>query len=109
MSDSDEDEFFCVVYSNNYPPSRQNKLDEALLSSGRFSDAIQSLMEWLSKAEAYLSEDQPILGDLDTVNILTEQHKVRATSIHPPPPPPAVDLHTLGNLNWVDQHDLDLR
>lgn len=56
---------------------RQNKLDEALLSSGRFSDAVQSLLEWLGKAEAYLAEDQPILGDLDTVGILTEQHKVR--------------------------------
>ena len=55
---------------------RQNKLDEALLSSGRVSDAVQSLHEWLQKAEAYLSEDQPILGDLDTVTILCEQHKV---------------------------------
>ena len=40
------------------------------------SDAVQSLHEWLQKAEAYLSEDQPILGDLDTVTILCEQHKV---------------------------------
>ena len=46
------------------------------MSSGRFADALQSLLEWLSKAEQYLSEDQPILGDLDTVNILIEQHKV---------------------------------
>lgn len=57
---------------------RQNKLDEALLSSGRFADALQSLLEWLGKAETYLSEDQPILGDLDTVHILTEQHKVHS-------------------------------
>ena len=78
VSDCDsDDEFYFAVFENNYPPCRQNKLDEALLSSGRFSDAIQSLMEWLTKAEAYLSEDQPILGDLDTVNILIEQHKVR--------------------------------
>ena len=46
------------------------------MSSGRISDAVQSLMEWLQKAEAYLSEEQPILGDLDTVHILSEQHKV---------------------------------
>lgn len=39
-------------------------------------DALQALMEWLEKAERYLTEDQPILGDLDTVNILIEQHKV---------------------------------
>lgn len=55
---------------------RQNKLDEALVSSGRISDALASLLEWLNKAETYLGEDQPILGDLDTVNILIEQHKV---------------------------------
>ena len=57
--------------------SRQNKLDEALVSSGRISDALASLLEWLNKAETYLAEDQPILGDLDTVNILIEQHRVR--------------------------------
>ena len=55
---------------------RQNKLDEALMSSGRVSDAMANLMEWLGKAESYLAEDQPILGDLDTVNILIEQHRV---------------------------------
>ena len=55
---------------------RQNKLDEALLSSGRITDALQSLLEWLSRAEVYLAEDQPVLGDLDTVNILIEQQKV---------------------------------
>ncbi len=61
---------------------RQNKLDEALMSSGRISDAVQSLMEWLQKAEAYLSEEQPILGDLDTVHILSEQHKVGIQSFY---------------------------
>jgi len=58
---------------------RQTKLDEALLSSGRVSDALQALMEWLGKAESYLTEDQPTLGDLDTVTMLLEQHKVRDT------------------------------
>jgi len=58
---------------------RQTKLDEALLSSGRVSDALQALMEWLGKAESYLTEDQPTLGDLDTVTMLLEQHKVLNT------------------------------
>uniref|UniRef100_A0A0L8H113 GAR domain-containing protein n=1 Tax=Octopus bimaculoides TaxID=37653 RepID=A0A0L8H113_OCTBM len=53
----------------------QNKLDEALLTSGRVSDALNSLQEWLSKAEAMLSKDECILGDYDTVNLLIEQHK----------------------------------
>ncbi|KAL5005910.1 hypothetical protein ScPMuIL_017068 [Solemya velum] len=53
----------------------QNKLDEALLTSGRVADALSSLLEWLNKAEASLAEDQPILGDLDTIHMLIEQHK----------------------------------
>ena len=58
---------------------RQAKLDEALLSSGRVSDALEALMEWLAKVESYLTEDQPTLGDLDTVSMLLEQHKVHLT------------------------------
>jgi len=53
------------------------KLEEGLMSSGRLSDALHSLLDWLTKAEAYLIEDQHILGDVDTVNILIEKHKVR--------------------------------
>ena len=56
-------------------------MDEALLTSGRFSDALEALMEWLEKAEGYLTEDQPTLGDLDTVTILIEQHKVSFSPI----------------------------
>jgi len=33
-------------------------------------------MDWLGKAESYLTEDQPVLGDLDTVSLLLEQHRV---------------------------------
>ena len=51
------------------------------MSSGRISDALASLLEWLNKAETYLAEDQPILGDLDTVNILIEQHKAFQTEV----------------------------
>ncbi|GFO18176.1 microtubule-actin cross-linking factor 1, isoforms 1/2/3/5, partial [Plakobranchus ocellatus] len=53
----------------------QNKLDEALLTSGRVSDALQSLLEWLQKAEAALDDEAPVLGDLDTVHMLIEQHR----------------------------------
>ncbi|KAL3854347.1 hypothetical protein ACJMK2_013620 [Sinanodonta woodiana] len=57
-----------------FSPS-QNKLDEALLTSGRAADALSSLLEWLSKVETSLAPDQPILGDLDTIHMLIEQHK----------------------------------
>ncbi|XP_070185712.1 microtubule-actin cross-linking factor 1, isoforms 6/7-like isoform X4 [Littorina saxatilis] len=53
----------------------QNKLDEALLTSGRVSDALHSLLDWLQKAESTLADDLPVLGDLDTVHMLIEQHR----------------------------------
>lgn len=56
--------------------SRQRKLEEALLFSGQFKDAVQALLEWLQKVEKVLSEEGPVHGDLDTVMALVEQHKV---------------------------------
>lgn len=54
---------------------RQRKLEEALLLSGQFSDALQALLDWLKKAKARLSEDGPVHGDLETVSALVDQHK----------------------------------
>lgn len=54
---------------------RQRKLEEALLLSGQFADALHALLEWLKKARARLSDDGPVHGDLDTVNALMDQHK----------------------------------
>ncbi|XP_014680833.1 PREDICTED: dystonin-like [Priapulus caudatus] len=54
---------------------RQRKLEEALLFSGQFKDAMQSLLEWLYMVEPELSEDQPVHGDLDTVMALMDKHK----------------------------------
>lgn len=54
---------------------RQRKLEEALLFSGQFKDAVQALMEWLKKVEKELEADGPVHGDLDTVNMLVDQHK----------------------------------
>ncbi|XP_076389529.1 dystonin-like protein short stop isoform X32 [Megachile rotundata] len=54
---------------------RQRKLEEALLFSGQFKDAIQALLEWLSKSQKQLTETGPLHGDLDTVMNLVEQHK----------------------------------
>lgn len=54
---------------------RQRKLEEALLLSGQFSDALQALLDWLRKTKNLLSEDGPVHGDLETVTQLVEQHK----------------------------------
>ncbi|XP_022258014.1 dystonin-like, partial [Limulus polyphemus] len=59
----------------NKSVDRQRMLEEALLFSGQFKDAIQALIEWLDKAKDTLATDQPVHGDLDTVTSLVDQHK----------------------------------
>lgn len=68
--------FLCLcVFSPHHPP-RQNKLEEALLFSGQFTDALQALIDWLYKIEPQLAEDQPVHGDIDLVMNLIDNHKV---------------------------------
>ncbi|KAM7385701.1 hypothetical protein PAMP_001763 [Pampus punctatissimus] len=54
---------------------RQNKLEEALLFSGQFTDALQALIDWLYRVEPQLAEDQPVHGDIDLVLNLIDNHK----------------------------------
>ncbi|XP_069091879.1 dystonin isoform X7 [Pleurodeles waltl] len=54
---------------------RQNKLEEALLFSGQFADALQALIDWLYRVEPQLAEDQPVHGDMDLVMNLIDNHK----------------------------------
>ncbi len=60
----------------NRAVDRQRKLEEALLFSGQFNDAVAALLEWLQKVAPKLAADQPVHGDLDTVTGLVDQHKV---------------------------------
>ncbi|KAJ3610723.1 hypothetical protein NHX12_022814 [Muraenolepis orangiensis] len=55
---------------------RQNKLEEALLISGQFTEALQALIDWLYKVEPQMAEDQPVHGDIDLVLNLIDNHKV---------------------------------
>ncbi|XP_026209864.1 dystonin isoform X3 [Anabas testudineus] len=55
---------------------RQNKLEEALLFSGQFTDALQALIDWLYRVEPQLADDQPVHGDIDLVLNLIDNHKV---------------------------------
>lgn len=59
----------------NKSVDRQRKLEEALLYSGQFKDAVQALLDWLHKTEKVLSNTGPLHGDLDTVTNLVEQHR----------------------------------
>jgi dystonin len=55
---------------------RQKSLEDALLVSGQFKDALHLLLDWLYKIEPKLNEDQPVCGDVDTVTSLIEEHRV---------------------------------
>lgn len=66
------------IYSTPWFAScRQHKLEEALLFSGRFTDALQALNDWLYRAEPQLAEDVPVGGDKDMVHNLIDKHKVQ--------------------------------
>ncbi|XP_041262041.1 plectin [Onychostruthus taczanowskii] len=60
----------------SHAAERQHKLEENLLFSGKFTDALQALMDWLYRAEPQLSEDVPVGGDRDLVGDLVDKHKV---------------------------------
>lgn len=60
---------------SNRAIDRQRKLEESLLFSGQFKEALQALLDWLNKAEPKLAQDQNVHGDLDTVTNLFDQHK----------------------------------
>ena len=60
---------------------RQRKLEESLLFSGQFKDALQALLGWLCKIEPFISDEQNVHGDLDTVTKLSEQQKVSLLSV----------------------------
>jgi len=55
---------------------RQKALEDALLHSGQFKEALQAVLDWLYKVEPQLGEDQLVHGDTDTVRSLRDEHKV---------------------------------
>merc|ERR1719285_1180552 len=65
----------------NLAVERQRKLEEALLFSGQFKDALRALMDWLGQMEKALDDKMPVHGDLDTVIGLVEQLKQTAEEL----------------------------
>ena len=60
---------------SNLTLEKERKLEEALLFSGQFKDAIKGLLDWLAKKLSSLDDKTPVHGDLDTVMGLVEKHK----------------------------------
>jgi len=46
-----------------------------LVTSDGISETVGTLLAWLSTAESYLSETKSVLGDVDTVGVLMQQHQ----------------------------------
>merc|ERR1719225_456521 len=65
----------------NLAVERQRKLEEALLFSGQFKDALRALMDWLGQMEKALDDKMPVHGDLDTVIGQVEQLKQTAEEL----------------------------
>lgn len=55
---------------------RQRRLEESLLFSGQFKEALQALLGWLCKIEPFITDEQNVHGDLETVTKLSDQQKV---------------------------------
>jgi hypothetical protein len=55
--------------------SRHNAIKSSL-SSGNSASAAETLIDWIDHAKLYLSKDQQVLGDMDTVSQLIDQHQV---------------------------------
>jgi len=49
-----------------------------LVTLDGISETVSALLAWLSTAESYLSEAKSVLGDVDTVGVLMQQHQVCA-------------------------------
>ena len=45
------------------------------MATGRVSEAIAAVLDWLEKIEVILRPGQPLLGDLDTLELLLEQNR----------------------------------
>ncbi|CAH8564471.1 unnamed protein product [Schistosoma turkestanicum] len=56
--------------------ARQRTLEQALLAAGLYKEALEALLDWLSKIEPQLAEQQTgIYGDVDIVEQLLESHE----------------------------------
>ena len=62
---------------------RERKLDAALLQSGQFKDALQSLLTWLSDTEDLVQNNvKPLAADYKVLKTQMQEHKVRRRATH---------------------------
>nr|CAB3263585.1 microtubule-actin cross-linking factor 1 [Phallusia mammillata] len=61
---------------NETSVQRKNQLEESLLFSGRFTEAIDSLLQWLCKIEPEVNTQAQLQGDIHTVTALLDRHNI---------------------------------
>ena len=55
---------------------RENELHKSMASLQRMSDATESVCECLLRLQRSLKEEEPLFGDVQTVQVLTNEHRV---------------------------------
>lgn len=63
------------IQVSNFALEKEKDLEDALLVSGQFKDAMRALLNWLAQVEHQLDANSPVHGDLETVTSLIETHK----------------------------------
>jgi len=62
---------------------RENELHKSMTSLQRLSDASVSIYECLLRLKNSLGEHEPLHGDVQTVQMLINEHRVCHSSVHP--------------------------
>ena len=62
---------------------RENDLHKSMASFQRLSDATEAVSECLLRLQNSLREEDPLFGDVQTVQVLTNEHRVRMASNSP--------------------------
>lgn len=66
-----------VLAANQDLGNRQNKLEHALLASGKFRDALQSLLDWLAETRELVENQGPIAAtDPNVMKAQLQEQKV---------------------------------
>ena len=55
---------------------RERKLDHALLASGKFSEALSSLFDWLEETEELIANQKPPSADYKVCKAQLQEQKV---------------------------------
>ena len=56
---------------------RERQLDAALMNSGKFAEALESLLEWIGETEELVSNQKPVSYEYKVAKAQMQEQKVR--------------------------------